>query len=270
MSDLASRLEPFLLLARSTKGASAAKVIHDAVSATGVYVFAELLELPNIKQLSGDPNHSKQFNLLQLFAYGTLKDYTDDTDRYPPLTTQQLAKLKHLTLVSLALQHRSLAYAQLSTALQITSVRELEDLIIDVIYAGLLRGKMHHHEKVLHVDWVAGRDVREADLSTIKTGLENWCRTAQTLLDALDSQIDHTLAVTAQKQEDETVYRQKRDNDFAAVVAAMRSEQRPGRERRAAEDLLGITRGDGGSRGGGSGGGLGLGGRREGALFGRS
>jgi hypothetical protein len=39
------------------------------------------------------------------------------------------------------------------------SIRELEDLIIDVMYAGLLGGKMHHDEKILHIDWVSGRDV---------------------------------------------------------------------------------------------------------------
>lgn len=33
---------------------------------------------------------------------------------------------------------------------------------------------MHHHERVLHIDWVAGRDVREDDLARIHSGLENW------------------------------------------------------------------------------------------------
>ena len=53
-------------------------------------------------------------------------------------------------------------------------MRELEDLIIDVIYAGLLRGKMQHHEQVLHVDWVAGRDVRKQDLHKVGQGLQAW------------------------------------------------------------------------------------------------
>lgn len=47
------------------------------------------MELPNIKevgvsfpvmltcQLANDPTHEKQYKLLQLFAYGTLKDYSD-------------------------------------------------------------------------------------------------------------------------------------------------------------------------------------------------
>ena len=54
------------------------------------------------------------------------------------------------------------------------TVRDLEDLIIDVIYAGLLGAKMHHHEKVLHVDWVIGRDLRAADLVDVRNKLMNW------------------------------------------------------------------------------------------------
>ena len=76
MSELGGRLEPYLLLAKSARGAAAAKVVSDAVSAvrsplshrphlscsdktrnadvvqTGVYVFSELLDLPSIQEVS--------------------------------------------------------------------------------------------------------------------------------------------------------------------------------------------------------------------------
>lgn len=47
-------------------------------------------------------------------------------------------------------------------------------MIIDVIYAGLLAGKMHHHERVLHIDWVAGRDVSPDELAKVQARLEDW------------------------------------------------------------------------------------------------
>ena len=50
-SHLATKLEPFLLMSKSAKGAAAAKLIQDAISAQGVYFFAELLDAPNIKQV---------------------------------------------------------------------------------------------------------------------------------------------------------------------------------------------------------------------------
>jgi COP9 signalosome complex subunit 7 len=47
-----SKLEPFLLIAKSVKGAAAAKLIQDTTSAHGVFVFTELLELPNIQEVT--------------------------------------------------------------------------------------------------------------------------------------------------------------------------------------------------------------------------
>lgn len=46
-----TKLEPFLLMSKSAKGAAAAKLIQDATSAPGVFVFSELLELPNIQEV---------------------------------------------------------------------------------------------------------------------------------------------------------------------------------------------------------------------------
>ena len=46
-----AKLEPFLLMSKSAKGAAAAKLIQDATSAPGVFVFAELLDQPNIQEV---------------------------------------------------------------------------------------------------------------------------------------------------------------------------------------------------------------------------
>ena len=46
-----AKLEPFLLMSKNVKGAAAAKLVQDATSAPGVFVFAELLELPNIQEV---------------------------------------------------------------------------------------------------------------------------------------------------------------------------------------------------------------------------
>jgi COP9 signalosome complex subunit 7 len=54
----AAKLEPFLLMAKSIKGAAAAKLIQDATSAPGVFVFAELLELPNIQEVRSQQRFS--------------------------------------------------------------------------------------------------------------------------------------------------------------------------------------------------------------------
>lgn len=51
VTSSSAKLEPFLLMAKSVKGAAAAKLIQDATSAPGVFVFSELLELPNIQEV---------------------------------------------------------------------------------------------------------------------------------------------------------------------------------------------------------------------------
>ena len=56
-SHLAAKLEPFVLMSKSAKGAAAAKLTQDAISAQGVYFFAELLDTPNIKEVRTVPAH---------------------------------------------------------------------------------------------------------------------------------------------------------------------------------------------------------------------
>lgn len=50
--NFSAKLEPFLLMAKSAKGAAAAKLVQDATAAPGVYVFSELLEQPSIQEAS--------------------------------------------------------------------------------------------------------------------------------------------------------------------------------------------------------------------------
>lgn len=45
-------IEQFILLAKGTRGAACCDLIKTVLEAPGVYVFAELLALPNIKEVS--------------------------------------------------------------------------------------------------------------------------------------------------------------------------------------------------------------------------
>lgn len=48
----ANPLEPFLLLLKDAKQAGAASIINQALSSPNVYVFGELLQLPNVQEVS--------------------------------------------------------------------------------------------------------------------------------------------------------------------------------------------------------------------------
>lgn len=45
-------LEQFVLLSKTAKGAAAVELIKQVLEAPGVYVFGELLDMPNIKEVS--------------------------------------------------------------------------------------------------------------------------------------------------------------------------------------------------------------------------
>lgn len=44
-------LEQFVILAKSTKGAATAELVRQVLSAPGVHVFGELLDMPSIKEV---------------------------------------------------------------------------------------------------------------------------------------------------------------------------------------------------------------------------
>jgi COP9 signalosome complex subunit 7 len=70
---------------------------------------------------------------------------------------------------------QSLTYATLLSNLSISSVRDLEDLIIDAMYADTLSGKLDQRQEILSVDWVIGRDVsRPEAMNVIQSKLTAW------------------------------------------------------------------------------------------------
>ena len=52
--DTSAVREQFLQLAKSAKGTAAVQLIKEALEAPGLYVFAELLNMPNIKDVSNE------------------------------------------------------------------------------------------------------------------------------------------------------------------------------------------------------------------------
>jgi len=59
-------------------------------------------------------------------------------------------------------------------ALDVSTVRELEDLIIDSIYLGLLEGKLDQKEEQLEVRYTMGRDLAPGKLEEVLAALKDW------------------------------------------------------------------------------------------------
>ena len=70
-------LAPYLALSSSANSPSAAATcISQAIGAPNTYIFAELLSKPNIQALrNAGPQHSIWLKVLEIFSWGTWRDY---------------------------------------------------------------------------------------------------------------------------------------------------------------------------------------------------
>jgi len=195
----------YLVLAKNTKGIAAADLILRSLEHPGLYTFAELLEVPNIAQLKGSA-HDGHFQLLSLFAYGTYRDYAANSSAFPALSPNHLAKLRHLTIVSLAADKKILPYSLLTTHLGIQNIRELEDLIIDAIYQKIILGKLDQKKAALEVEFAIGRDLRPGQIDEMIQILQNWCQTSEKFIVSIDAKIEMASKAIQENKKEKEVF----------------------------------------------------------------
>ncbi|KZF22113.1 hypothetical protein L228DRAFT_268606 [Xylona heveae TC161] len=195
-------LEPFVLLSKTASSPRAATdLITQATSAANTYVFAELLESPNIQALrNASPEYSRYLTLLEIFAWGTWSDYSS-TPGLPELSEPQAHKLRQLSLLPLSASHSTLTYAHLQDALSLPTVRALEDLIISAVYAGLLHCKLDTMSRRVDVSSVAPlRDLRPKNVPAMIDVLDDWDSRCVNVLADIESQIRDVRQRTADRR----------------------------------------------------------------------
>ncbi|KAL8944109.1 MAG: hypothetical protein Q9211_000700 [Gyalolechia sp. 1 TL-2023] len=192
-------LESFVLLSKSaTSPRSAADLVNQATSAPNTYVFAELLQTPNVSVLKTAPSeYSTYYTLLEIFAWAT--------PNLPQLSEPQAHKLRQLSLLSLSTSPSTLTYPYLLQALSLPSVRTLEDLVISSIYAGLLSAKLNTQSQRVDVSSVSPlRDLRPGSIPTLISALDSWNSRCVSVLDDLENQVREVKqkALTRRKKEE--------------------------------------------------------------------
>ncbi|GBG70165.1 hypothetical protein CBR_g6296 [Chara braunii] len=139
-------------------------------------------EIDNRYPLQGS-EYSGPHDLLRLFAHGTWADYKANAAVLPPLQPPQILKLKQLTVMSLAEAAKVLPYDLLMDQLDVSNVRELEDLLInECMYTGIVQGKLDQRQRCFEVHFAAGRDLRPGQLDSMIQALSGWLQTSETLL----------------------------------------------------------------------------------------
>jgi COP9 signalosome complex subunit 7 len=98
------------------------------------------------------------------------------------------------------------------------SIRELEDLIIDGFYQGIITGKLDQQKQQLHIMSSIGRDVKPNQLDETIDILAAWSGHTQSLVDSLNAKI--TLL-----QDQVTAQQQARDS-YATQIEQVRQQAR--------------------------------------------
>ncbi|PRP74078.1 proteasome component region PCI domain-containing protein [Planoprotostelium fungivorum] len=236
-------LAPFLQLAKSSKGKACTAVISQALSAPNVYVFGELLDMSNVQQLA-ETDDRNVLELLKIFAYGKYSDYRDQKGNLPNLTAQQEKKLRHLTIVSLSAHSKTLNYKNLQSELDITELRELEDLIIDAIYLGVIKGKLDQKHHRLEIESTMGRDLKPSSLDDILTTLNNWTQQAEALLVVIGDRVAHANKISQEERQ----YRSEMDKKIENARANIRNSTEGGEYGGSFQDIMEADHDDRGGR----------------------
>ncbi|KAF4981206.1 hypothetical protein FZEAL_2936 [Fusarium zealandicum] len=205
-------LEPFLALSKSaTSPRAAADLVTRATSTPNTFLFTELLQTPAIQGLAGS-EYASHLTLLQIFAYGTYASYKS-TQGLPELTEVQATKLRQLSLLSLARDRQNLSYAALQEALDLPGAREVENLVISAVYAGLLHATLDPARVAVQVSSVAPlRDLAPGAIPDMVTALNAWADRCTSTLGGLQGQIKEIRATAAARQLEQSQADEKLSN----------------------------------------------------------
>ncbi|KAI1303594.1 COP9 signalosome complex subunit 7a [Halotydeus destructor] len=182
-------LEQFIILSKGARGLAAVELIKQVLEHPNIYVFGELLDQPSIKELEENADHSSWFRLLRLFAFGVYSDLAKCPLPLPELTNQMKAKLRMLTTVTLASKNKRIPYDVLLVEIELTTLRELEDLIIEMIYSNVIAGKMDQQNSWLEVFSTISRDITADQLTEVSQVLSDWCENCDNVLANIEKQI---------------------------------------------------------------------------------
>ncbi|KAI0169843.1 hypothetical protein GGR52DRAFT_573895 [Hypoxylon sp. FL1284] len=222
-------LMPYLALTKSaTAPRAAADLVTQATSNPNTYVFAELLETPQIQALAGSAEYAPYLRLLEIFSYGTFEGYRaaaaggNQQGALPQLNDAQALKLRQLSLLTLARDPRNLSYAALQRALDLEGPRAVEDLVVGAVYAGLLEAQLDPRRQAVHVESVSPlRDLVPGDaVPTTLAALRTWSARCTDALAGLDAQVAAIRAAAARRH-DEAL-------DWRRTQARLIDEARPG------------------------------------------
>jgi len=87
--------------------------------------------------------------------------------------------------------------------LDLSVVRELEDLLIDCVYLGLIKGKLDQRKSAFEVSFAIGRDIGPSDVDFMIRKLNLWLDASAKLTTTLENQVRNATELKLKEKEDE-------------------------------------------------------------------
>ena len=162
-----------------------------ALTGQGVYNLAQVEQTP-VLQLLNQPNsrHAWLAQLLHACADGNVtlfyqlsQQYAADIATQPALVHRATAVQEKVTL--LALVHlvfdkpsaeRTLSFTQIAQRVQVTSLDQVEWIVMRALSVGLIQGTIDQVDQTVHVTWVLPRVLTTAQMTDLATRFAEWAQ----------------------------------------------------------------------------------------------
>ncbi|KAJ3380356.1 hypothetical protein HDU84_005973 [Entophlyctis sp. JEL0112] len=141
----------------------------------------------------------------------------------PQLKLTQEKKLKQLSIVSVAQTCKVIPYSKLQSSLRIANIRELEDLVIDAMYLGMIEGKLDQKTMTLRVEKAMGRDLQPGQTQNVLAHLSSWLDTSASVLSAIDTQIQKIVVSDANYLSEKDIYDKELETAKATALKTLKS-----------------------------------------------
>ena len=159
-----------------------------------------------------------------MFAYDNYETYEANKSEYLELNEKKLNKLKLLTIIDLVSKSKVISYDEMMKAINVSTIKELEELIIQCINLDLINGKMDQKSKVLKVDYSVGRDVKKEDrnkfVEQLKMLREN--------VSKISEKVNKSIQTALKKKEDYCDSQEQFAKDIENAKKAVKKPMKPG------------------------------------------
>ena len=169
-----------------------------------IYVFGELLQHPSVQSIAKTDDKAC-LEVLDIFTYKTFAELNAASDAAKALFSKEgMIKLKKISVAEAASSATQLPYEKLKSLIDVKTNRDLEDILIDCIYNGLLKGHLNQKKQCVEVTSSYGRDVFPDEIDKFVTKLDQWKQKTERVVSTLDKQIEFTMKYhdTATKRQD--------------------------------------------------------------------